>query len=381
MPPIHSTRSGQLRWWLEGKPTGVLEALMADPDGVLQGPGSVARSRVGRKRFYRVEAPPGEPALYVKVFTLPPGLPRLRYWLRPSKARREAAIGRAIRARGLEAAGPIAVGEERRAGSLRRSLSVIPERPGRDLRVVLSDPGLECARRRALLASFGALARRLHDAGIDQDDFSPNNFLVLDDGGFCLIDFERCHVRTPLGDRRWVLLAKLHRHSLGVSRTDRLRFLRGYLGADAGRAERRAAWDKNRAPFQRIRRRDARRAARAAFKVGRHIERSGEVWTVRGRESLRVIRLELGARESRRAWVTAHQMERLGLPALRPVRLGPDWIELEAPASADPPPADARLGSAARRFALYGRLAADPDWVSGPAGPLLRDPRAFRLEI
>jgi tRNA A-37 threonylcarbamoyl transferase component Bud32 len=381
MPPIHSTRSGQLRWWLEGKPTGVLEALMADPDGVLQGRGSVARSRVGRKRFYRVEAPAGEPALYVKVFTLPPGLPRLRYWLRPSKARREAAIARAVRARGIEAAGPIAVGEERRGGSLRRSLSVIPERAGRDLRVVLSDPGLACGRRRALLEAFGALARRLHDAGIDQDDFSPNNFLLLDDGGFCLIDFERCRVGRPLGNRRWVLLAKLHRHALGVSRADRLRFLRGYLGPAAGRAERRSAWEKIQGPFQRIRRRDARRGARAAFQVGRHVERSGDLWVVRGREELPVIRLELGARESRRAWVAAHQLERLGLPALRAVRLGPDWIELEAPSPADPHPADARVRSTARRFSRYGRFTAEPDWVSGPAGPRLRDPRAFRLEI
>ena len=41
---------------------------MSDPARVLEGPGSVARRSVGRKRLFRVEGNPGEPALYVKVF-------------------------------------------------------------------------------------------------------------------------------------------------------------------------------------------------------------------------------------------------------------------------------------------------------------------------
>src|SRR5512147_30029 len=89
-------RSGtSLRWWVDGERTPRLEALMAEPERVLEGPGSVARESAGRKRFFRVHSD-GEPMLFVKVFTLPRGAARWRYFLRPSKARRERAVARRI---------------------------------------------------------------------------------------------------------------------------------------------------------------------------------------------------------------------------------------------------------------------------------------------
>jgi hypothetical protein len=346
--------AGRLRWWLEGEPTPLARALVADPDAVLTGPGSVARARVGRKRFFRVERAGAGPALYVKVFALPTLGARLSYLGRPSKARREAAVARALVARGIEVAAPLAVGEERRAGLLLRSFSAIAERPGRDLRTLLSDPALARGERRRVVLAFADFARRLHDAGVDQDDFSPNNFLVEPSGGFCLLDLERCRAGSPLSAaRRWTLLAKLHRHRLGVSSTDRLRFLARYLGAQSDRAARRAAWLAIRAEFLRIRRRDARRAARAAFRVGRHVGREDGVWFVRGREHVPVSRLELGRRESRRTWIAAHQLERLGTDAPRPVRLGPGWIELEARGAT--PPAATDVARALRDPSALGR--------------------------
>jgi hypothetical protein len=338
---------------------------------------------VGRKRFYRVEAA-GEPALYVKVFAGPRGVARLASILRPSKARREAAIARAVAQRGFEAALPIAVGEERRLGALVRSFSVIAERPGRDLRALLSDPTTPPARRRALLRGFARLARRLHDAGVDQDDFSPNNFLATRDDAFVLLDFERCAVGAPLGERRFALLAKLHRHGLGVSRSERLRFLEEYLAPNGGRAERRAAFERIARAFREIRARDARHAARGAFREGRHVRREGESWVVAGRERVAVVRLALPQREARATWIRAHQLERLGLPALRPVRLGERGIELEdpgAPARLPPETAEAAILGALRRFQPWGRFVAAPEWHVGPRGALLRDPSAFELSI
>ena len=390
MPPIRSAilasmaatavkSRGRLRWWLHGPTSPLLDAFTEDPDGILHGPASVARDRVGRKRFFRVAPEPEGPALYVKVFTVPPGWARLRSIVRPSKARREARVAAGVEARGFEVAAPVAVGEERRRGRLLRSFSVVPERPGRDLRALLADPATRRQDRRALALAFGAFARRLHDAGIDQDDFSPNNFLVDSGGTFALLDFERCRVGRPLGSRRWKLLAKLHRHDLGVRRTDRLRFLDAYLGGST-RKERRTAWERIEREFWRIRRRDARRAAHAAFRVGRHVGRAGAAWFVRGREGRPVRRLELGGRAARRGWIRAHQLERLALPALRPVRLEGGGLELEEPASASVD-RKAAIARALRAFSRYGTFVKDPEWAFADEGALLADPSAFRLSL
>jgi lipopolysaccharide kinase (Kdo/WaaP) family protein len=369
-----------LRWWVDGERSPRLEALMTEPERVLEGPGSLARETAGRKRFYRLEAS-GEPALYVKVFSLPPGLGRWRYWLRPSKARRERAVAARIAARGIEVVRPVAVGERRHRGLLERSFAVSRDASARDLRAVLESLREQGLERRKLLLRFAAFARRLHDAGVDQDDFSPNNFLVRADGGFVLIDFERAHLRRgALGSRAWTLLAKLHRKDFGVSRSDRLRFLARYLGPGAGRAERRAAWQRIWPEFRRIRARDARRAAESALCEGRNIAREGDAWVVRARAGAKSLRLELGAEEARRCWVTAHQLERLGLPALRPLRLDGARVELVDPGSALPrAPADQVIGRALAALAPYGRFRAPPHWRFTSHGALLANPQAFEF--
>jgi hypothetical protein len=369
-----------LRWWVDGERSPRLEALMAEPERVLEGPGSVARESAGRKRFYRLEGG-GEPALYVKVFHPPAGLGRWRYWLRPSKARRERAVARRIAARGIEVVRPVAVGERRRRGLLERSFAVSRDAGARDLRVVLEglrEKGLE---RRELLVRFAAFARRLHDAGVDQDDFSPNNFLVRPGGDFVLIDFERARLRRgPLRARAWRQLAKLHRKDFGVSRTDRLRFLASYLGPGTGRAERRAAWQRIWPEFRRIRARDARRAADSALREGRNVAREGDALLVRARAGAKTLRLELGAEEARRCWVSAHQLERLGLPALRPVRLDGPRVELLDPGTTLPrAPADQVISRALAALAPYGRFRAPPHWRFTSHGALLANPQAFEF--
>ncbi len=369
----------RVRWWVEGSATPGLDALIADPDAVLGRASSVAREQAGRKRLYRVGVGPNEPDLFVKVFTLPGTLARLRYFLRRSKARREAVTARRVAARGFEVAAPIATGEQRTAGILVRSFSVVQARPASDLETILREPGLATDTRRSLLDAFARFSRELHDAGIDQDDTSPNNFLVTGEEGFVLIDFERCALLdAPLGERRWTLLAKLHRKELGVSRSERLRFLRSYLGRASGRAQRRDSWTRIQREFTRIRRRDARHAARAAFKIGRHLSHEAGRWRVRGREQGKVIRLELHPRAARTAWVRAHQLERLGLPALRPVRLDARGVELANPGTTQPPAdSERRVASALRRFAPYGTFEQPPEWIFTPQ-PLLRNPQAFR---
>jgi hypothetical protein len=324
----------------------------------------------------------GERALFVKVFNLDSPAARLRYFGRPSKARREQRIARRIRERGFLSAEPLAVGEERAAGLLLRSLAVIPELPAPDLRTLLLEQRPTAATRRALVESFARFNRALHEAGIDQDDTAPNNFLAFADGSFALIDFERCALRSSaLPDaRRHVLLAKLFRHPVGVSAAEKLRFLRAYLGGKAGRGERRAAWQSIRAELVRLRRHDARRAGAAAFKLGRHLEREGRGWVMRARRGAAVRRRVLDAARARAAWVCAHQLERLSLPALRPVRLDGSSVELLLPAGAhDAPPAPLEVAVATRKFAAVGRFVAEPEWLAADGGAWLANPEVFEV--
>ena len=384
MARITKTTDGRVRWklYLGSEEPPLLSALVADPDAVLGGFRSVARESAGRKRFYRLDDDAGRPSLYVKVFSAPSGPWRLGSLWRGSKASREAATARQLERLGFRAAAPLAVGEESRYGLLGRSFSVIRALPSADLRTKLADPGLSTAARRRLLQAFGRFAHALHDAGVDQDDFAPNNFLVSDTGEFILIDFERCTVGRPLGDRRWKLLAKLHRADLEVPRTDRLRFLYAYLGEGADAASVRRAWQRIAKAFREVRVRDARHAARSAFKVGRYLEREGTAWLVRAREACPVRRLELPPEEARRAWILAHQLERLRLPALRPVRLGGSYIELEDPGPQPELAARAELIQAARRrFEGYGVFEEPGDWLLTPSGARLIDPRVFRLTL
>jgi tRNA A-37 threonylcarbamoyl transferase component Bud32 len=366
-----------------GSATPKLDALLADPEAVLAGPGILARELTGRKRFFRVDAGAAEPALYVKVFSVPPGAKRLRYFLRRSKARMEHSIAIRLARLGFEVAAPVAVGEERRVGVLERSYSVIRELEARDLVRVLGGDTLKGAERRALLERFAQLARKLHDAGVDQDDFAPNNFLTRPDGSFVLIDFERCRVRRrALGDRGFTQLAKLHRRDLGVSRSDRLRFLRAYLGEGGDRAKRREAWERIWPEFRRIRRHDARHAEASAFREGRNLAREGNGWVMRARKDARTIALELDAETARRCWLRAVQLERLGLPCLRPVRLEGGRVELLDPGAAPPrAPANHMIGRSLAALAPWGHFSAPPQWLFTAHYALLRNPHAFELDL
>ncbi|MHC4607366.1 MAG: lipopolysaccharide kinase InaA family protein [Planctomycetota bacterium] len=80
----------------------------------------------------------------------------------------------------------------------------------------------------ALLMRYGAFARRIHDAGVDQDDFNPTNILVKGEE-MRLIDFERTKVTGSVPRaRRIEVLAKLLRpQSLGRRSVEQ--FLKGYL--------------------------------------------------------------------------------------------------------------------------------------------------------
>jgi hypothetical protein len=132
---------------------------------------------------------------------------------------------------------PLAAGAVRRRGLLVASLLLVPIVPGAADLARLWDSGRAPRRlRRQTAAALGVLARRLHDAGVDQDDLAPNNFLWRDDAEprLLAIDFERVRIAGPLpAARRALALARLDRHLAGASAGDRMRVARAYGGDDA----------------------------------------------------------------------------------------------------------------------------------------------------
>ena len=232
--------------------------------------------------------------------------------------------------------------------------------------------------RRRLIVAFAGFCRGLHQARVDAD-LSPAN--VLPDGA----EFRLRHPgarRLWLRRRRWQRLAQLHRQAPGlVSAGDQLRFLRRYLG-DGDRQERRTAWRAILPAYRRLQRDEARRAAREAFRTGTAIAREGASLYVRRRRGSAAVRLHLDAAQCRTIWRLAHVFERLGLPALRPVRLDAHSVDLLAP-DLDEHAMDyhAAVARALRRFEPYGRFVRDPEWALTSAGAVLLTPNAFRLEL
>lgn len=99
---------------------------------------------------------------------------------------------------------------------------------------------LSWADRRDLLQAAGALVRALHNANmVHKCLYLKHIFLILDqDGaGARLIDLEKTHPAW-FGRRDFVReLTTLHRRSPAFSRTQRLRFLLAYVGAEGVNAE------------------------------------------------------------------------------------------------------------------------------------------------
>ena len=251
---------------------------------------AVRRARAGalqnlkgsrRKHLYFFDAPDGR--RYVLKSSLYEGADRLRRRLSGSKSRRELAMALRVADLGVPTPVPLAVGEEIRGGLLTACWCLVPWLEGAiDLRAGVREGVFTPAQRRRVARPFGAFVAALHEAGIDQDDFSPNNFMVRlaspgAPGGpeFWAIDFERTRIRgTVPRARRAEHLAKLARELTRVSEAERMRFLKGYA---PGRE--RAWWAEVEAAAADRFRADLERMRRTALGTGRRFSAvSGEGW-------------------------------------------------------------------------------------------------------
>lgn len=175
--------------------------------------------------------------------------PRARNWQRAltqmlpiSRSLRGWRMGHALLHRDVPAARPLAVLERRLGPLVLDSLLLTEAIPGsRDLESFLRQahadrsPAEFLALKRRLVPELGRLLRRLHERGFDHRDCKASNILVTEHPELQLtwIDMDGLrHVRRVSPRRRLRPLVRLHVSLLdvpGLTRTDRVRFLKAYF--------------------------------------------------------------------------------------------------------------------------------------------------------
>jgi len=238
--------------------------------------GHVANEKSGRrKELYRLrldtEDRQAPPDYLLKVNRYPWRDGWRRRWA-GSKARRELDRAKRVAALGIPTPVPCAAGERIEGGRLSACYLLVPVVAGaRDLRQAWA-AGIEREERADVAVRFGAFVRAVHEAGIDQDDLAPNNFLVTPNGQLLMIDFERASLGGSVAPAaRHRALAKLDRELSGAGLGDRARFLRAYAGEGSG------AWKRLWRVLERetgaLAARDARRLVRVTSRPGRRFRR------------------------------------------------------------------------------------------------------------
>jgi tRNA A-37 threonylcarbamoyl transferase component Bud32 len=267
---------GRVSWWLgRGVDPDAARGLLGAALDALHS-GAVPNLKSGRrKQLYPLDlGGGGSPDHLLKVNDYRGGA-SLRRAIRGSKARHELEMAEKVAARGIPTPVPLAAGEQRSGGLLRTCYLLMPILPGVvDLRRVWWEEEQPPGARQALAVAFGALSRQVHDAGVFQDDFAPNNFLVQKGPPprLFMIDFERAALRPESDEAaRCFMLAKIDREFAGAPAGDRMRFLRAYSRGD--RAEARRWWRRVEDFTPRLAHRDFARLKRNATRTGRRFRR------------------------------------------------------------------------------------------------------------
>lgn len=214
----------------------------------------------------------------IKIYYYPGLVQKIRYAFRQSKAQREMVLARRISEKGIPTIVPRKARDIKKRGLLQSSSVEVEYLPGCSnleellIRRQLADRQLK----RKVLYEYGRLARRIHDRGVFQDDFDPNNILFQagDNMTFTLyfIDFEKTRIVRNIDDAQRVhILAKLNRMGQRLSNTDQMRFLAAYLGPQAGRRERRQWAGRIKTEEKAVFFTDQRRARRKSTSIGKKI--------------------------------------------------------------------------------------------------------------
>ena len=262
---------GQIHWWL-GTHADVSAArplLRRALDSLASG--ETPNIKVGRrKELYRLTLTNVDTPDYLLKVNRYPLNRHIFGRRRISKARHEMTVAEQLAQRGFATPLPLAAGDQHENGRLVACFLLVPILDDVvDLLQLWLNGKLTMAEKHALARELGSYVRRMHDTGLFQDDFAPNNFLVRrsDPMELFAIDFERAVMRSRASDRarRW-MIAKLDRGMARTSTTDRMRFLRHYAAGDRNKT--RYWWQTVSALAPRLARRDCRRMHASARRGG-----------------------------------------------------------------------------------------------------------------
>ncbi len=227
--------AGSITWYIpEGEERSFGDWLtnLNDP---IRGKTATILKKGRRKVFASLGTTANGEEIYLKAFRLTSLPLKLKHLFFQSKALRELMVGLTAVERGVPALVPLAAGEKRRMGLIEECYILLKKIDGAvDLRDYLNRNDIPHHTRSKIIEALGRLARKSHESGIFQTDFSLNNFLLKDpqnsQPAIYLIDFERTYIHNRLSDdmKNW-LLAKLNRLGSNFNSTDKLRFLKAYL--------------------------------------------------------------------------------------------------------------------------------------------------------
>jgi tRNA A-37 threonylcarbamoyl transferase component Bud32 len=169
-------------------------------------------------------------------------LNRLKTLFMPSKALQELKAALGIDQRGIPTPLPVAVGERITGKMVKESFVVLSQLKAcqaLNTYFLIGYPEEKSLHnlfeRRKIIKALGEVARKAHQGGVLQSDFSLNNFLLTKEahGGITiyLSDFEKITLKDTLSfDQKVTCLAKLNRIGREISLADRWRFLQSYAG-------------------------------------------------------------------------------------------------------------------------------------------------------
>ncbi|HVH19207.1 MAG TPA: lipopolysaccharide kinase InaA family protein [Myxococcota bacterium] len=235
--PDVAFRAADLDWRAEAAESAPLRELAARIDALESAPGAEVLKRNLVRSVWRVPLPDGRRVI-VKRYRVAGAEQLVKYLVRPSRARTEWEIGRALERAGLAAAVPLAYAERRSGGALRDAALVTREIPdalhlNAYVERHLRGDATRDALRAAFYAELGRFARRMHDAGFAHRDFHGGNLLVNgppESPRLHLIDLHSARRRRRVSPRAsWRDLVKLL-HSLRDDTTaeERLHIVRSY---------------------------------------------------------------------------------------------------------------------------------------------------------
>lgn len=214
----------------------------------------------------------------IKIYFYPGLWQKIRYCFRKSKACREMELAKIIHRKYIPTIVPLKIKDIRKYGLLCKSAILMEKIPDclNLEELLIKEQVSERPLRRKIIEKYGKLARLIHDQGIYQDDFDPNNILYQknENGIFQLffLDFERTRIVQNLSiGKRIHSLAKLNRMGKKLKKTDQMCFLKAYLGSGATKEEKLKWITKIRRKEKKVFLRDQRKACRECTSTNRRI--------------------------------------------------------------------------------------------------------------